>query len=78
MQVNPIALCSDAQVELQVLMVVLAALNTALATWLVHRRAKADKRDNGNNGKGSASSGYHSQRGNKLPPEDWPSAGPRS
>lgn len=29
------------------IMVVLGALNTALATWLVNRRAKADKRENG-------------------------------
>lgn len=39
--------CGVASFELQVLMTVLIALNTMLATWLAHRRAKADKRENG-------------------------------
>lgn len=39
--------CSGPTFALQVLIVVLGALNVALATWLAHRRARADRRDNG-------------------------------
>lgn len=37
--------CSGPTLLLQVVIALLAALNVALATWLAHRRKKADVRD---------------------------------
>lgn len=52
MDLAPIAPCQVASVELQYVIAVLGALNTALATWLVNRRARADKRENGKHSDG--------------------------
>lgn len=71
MDISPLGPCQSATWELQLVIAVLGALNTALATWLVNRRAKADKRENGNNRWRHGPSRYYSERGNPLPPEDW-------
>jgi len=47
LEIGPIGPCQGATRDVQIINAVLAALNVALATWLVNRRAKADKRENG-------------------------------
>lgn len=46
---NEVGPCEGPTLGLQYLIVVLGAINTAFAAWLVNRRARADRRDNGRN-----------------------------
>jgi len=47
MDVGPIGPCTNTTASVHVLILILGALNMALATWLVNRRLSADRRDSG-------------------------------
>lgn len=67
--------CSQTPIGIHALNALLNALNIALVTWLVHRRAKADRREEQKNGNADA---QHESVAEKLYPSESARSASRS
>jgi len=67
--------CSNTPIGIHALNALLNALNIALVTWLVHRRARADQREHKRNGNGHA---QHSTVAESLYPSESSRSAPGS